>query len=133
MLLDEKAEKRFWKNVDRRGEDECWEWRRCCTEGGYGQFNLNKRMEIASRVAWTIANGLIPELFEGLPTFICHKCGNPKCCNPGHLFLGNPKINLKDSSIKGRQVYPQLWCKGAKVQRCKPSQVFKDRRSNSRS
>lgn len=112
MVLGEKAIDRFWTNVDVKGGDECWPWLRYCNQDGYGRFKLNGKYEQAHRVAWTLANGLIPELFEDLPSKICHSCDNPPCCNPNHLFLGNQLINLEDSAAKGRQSYPQPWSKG---------------------
>lgn len=108
MVLDQSDVVRFWGNVNVRSENECWFWKRCCNPKGYGQFKLNGRMEQAHRVSWFLANGSIPELFEGLSSQICHSCDNPKCSNPNHLFLGNNKINMQDSAVKGRKSGPQL-------------------------
>lgn len=107
MFLFDSDIERFWNGVFIRGEDECWEWLRSCNNRGYGLFRLNGRTEKAHRVSWVLQNGLISELFEGMPACILHKCDNPPCCNPNHLFLGNRKINQKDSAIKGRQCFPR--------------------------
>lgn len=112
MVLDEVVVDRFWEGVDIQGENDCWEWKRSCADG-YGRFWVNLRMEGAHRVSWTIARGVIPELFEELPACVCHKCDNRKCCNPNHLFLGNSKVNQKDSAVKGRHAYPQPWQRGS--------------------
>lgn len=94
-------EGRFWSKVDRRGGDECWLWKAAMRrpEEGYGAFWLNGRHQPASRVSWMITNGPIPEGMKAL-----HKCDNPSCVNPSHLFLGTNDDNMADRSAKGRQV-----------------------------
>ena len=101
MILTQADIDRFWSFVGVRGSDECWEWIGFCSRG-YGRFGLNGESKRAHRVAFVIANGQIPELFEQLPAYICHKCDNRKCCNPAHLFLGNHLVNQKDSVVKNR-------------------------------
>lgn len=117
MILTQVDVDRFWSGVVRRGEDGCWEWARCRDKDGYGLFTLNNKMKKTHRVAYIIANGPIPELFEGFPTYVCHTCDTPPCCNPNHLFLGNAEINAKDSAAKDRksfsrqrsQFFPRPW------------------------
>lgn len=59
----------------------------------------------ASRFAWTITNG---EVEEG--QHVLHRCDNPRCCNPGHLFLGTHQENMKDKAKKGRsRNHKDLW------------------------
>jgi hypothetical protein len=88
---------RFWSKVDKRGEDECWEWKDHKDRGGYGKIWLSGRNVLAHRFAWVIANGKMP---DGL--FACHKCDNPACCNPNHLFAGTSQDNIDDRVRKGR-------------------------------
>lgn len=102
MILSQSDIDRFQSGVNHLGPDDCWEWLRSCDSGGYGRFQLNGTNELSHRVAWILMNGPIPELFEGLPSVVCHSCDNPFCCNPGHLFLGNNKINNQDCAFKGR-------------------------------
>jgi predicted HTH domain antitoxin len=54
-------------------------------------------MARAHKVAWILTNGPIP---NGL--MVCHKCDNPPCCNPNHLFLGTQTENMQDALAKGR-------------------------------
>lgn len=84
----------------------CWGWSGCCPKNpGYGQFRSNMKIIRAHRASWIIHYGEIPK-----GKFVCHKCDNPICSNPDHLFLGTCKDNNYDCIKKGR--HPTLGKKG---------------------
>jgi hypothetical protein len=98
--LSAKDQARFQLNVI-IGENptDCHDWKLGKISRGYGVFWLRGKQSRASRVAYTIAFGEIP---DGM--FVCHKCDNPSCVNPLHLFLGSTEENMSDMKSKGRQM-----------------------------
>lgn len=96
---------RFWSKVDVRGDNECWEWQATKnTRGGYGCFK-NKREDgkfhqgRAHRIALELHLGR----FISSQTLVCHKCDNPPCCNPSHLYEGTFANNMQDSYDRNRR------------------------------
>lgn len=87
----------FWNKVDIKSDSECWKWAGCKIPGGYGYFKLGRKMQGAHRASWLINCGSIP---GGL--FVLHKCDNPPCVNPRHLWLGTAKDNTRDMFDKNR-------------------------------
>ena len=88
---------KFWSMCEKR-ENSCWEWSKCLHKDGYGQLNYHRKYWLAHRLAWALTNGEIP---PGM--CVCHKCDNPKCINPDHLFLGSHADNMNDMKKKGRR------------------------------
>lgn len=92
-------EKRFWEKV--RMGPSCWEWLGATAGRGYGVvLGSNRRQIYAHRASWALAHGEIP---PGLS--VCHKCDNPICVRPDHLFLGDSAANHADMVAKGRSTY----------------------------
>lgn len=75
----------------------CLEWQKTTNEHGYGIIRYRKKNWRAHRLVWTLTRGDVP---NGLD--VCHKCDNPRCCEPGHLFLGSRTDNMRDCASKGR-------------------------------
>lgn len=75
----------------------CHNWRGGLNLTGYGVLSYKHEKWLAHRLSFTLAYGSIPDNL-----YICHKCDNPKCINPEHLFLGSQKDNLTDMTSKGR-------------------------------
>lgn len=86
---------RFWANVQKT--DTCWIWTGCRSHN-YGLMGANKTRILAHRFSWELHNGPIP---DGLG--VLHRCDNPPCVNPDHLFLDTFEDNMKDKIAKGRQ------------------------------
>ncbi len=98
---------RFWPKVNKDGPivrvklGRCWVWTRSTGRFGYGRFTLPpggaRNWEEAHRVSWRLAYGDI-----AADRMVLHRCDNPPCVNPEHLFLGDSVVNARDRSVKGR-------------------------------
>ncbi len=109
-------EKRLWLKVDKNGPlhpvlgTRCWVWTGATHDGGYGFIypGGGARRRTTHRFSLELATGKV------LPksVCVCHRCDNPPCVNPDHLFEGSASINAKDMWEKGRGK-PHAFSRGA--------------------
>lgn len=88
-------EERFWKSINKT--EGCWEWTGFTNDDGYGKIAINGEPVSVHRFSYQLHYGEIP-----LGLQVLHKCDNPPCCRPDHLFLGTRDENHKDKTIKCR-------------------------------
>lgn len=99
---------RFWAKVDKNGPipercpelGPCWPWTAYCDGNGRGRVGVDGRADKASRVSWHLTFGEIP---DGMS--VLHKCDNPPCVRPDHLFLGTQTENMRDMVVKQRNAF----------------------------
>lgn len=97
---------RFWRSIIISPEpDGCWLWALVPSKAGYGMFVCGRKWKMLShRAAWLLATGEDPGR-----SFVCHRCDNPRCVNPNHLFLGTHTDNMRDMIAKGRNRNDIRW------------------------
>lgn len=88
---------RFWSHVRVVSPGKCWYWMAFADDGEVGQFKIDGKAEIASRVAYRLAHGDIP---DGM--VVRHTCDTPLCCNPKHLLIGTHADNVQDRVSRDR-------------------------------
>jgi len=92
---------RFWARAEQPAiASACWIWRGAVKASGYGQMTVSltpkRKVVSAHRLAWLLINGEIGDMC------VLHRCDNPLCVNPDHLFLGTILDNWNDCVAKGR-------------------------------
>jgi len=97
---DHEFQKRFWENVQIKDKDSCWVWVGARTEAGYGLIYFNGALEYSHRLSLKFNGIEIPPRYHA-----CHKCDNPLCVNPSHLYAGSPQNNANDRVERDRHAY----------------------------
>lgn len=134
MNLTTKQLERFNSKIKKTKS--CWLWEGAYHYNGYGCIKINNKTLRVNRLSWFLKNGKIPK-----NRYVLHKCDNPKCVNPKHLFLGTAQDNIDDCIKKGRfrvasgknhgtkthperiatgerhgsKTHPEKWVKGEKI------------------
>lgn len=94
-MFSEKTLQLFWSKVDK--SNDCWEWTRTRDKDGYGIFCFGGENYRAHRYSFMLTTGNLDKKI-----LVLHKCDNPGCVNPSHLFLGTHRDNVLDMIKKGR-------------------------------
>jgi hypothetical protein len=90
--------KKIKDNIKQNPKTFCWEWQGRLNQDGYGRPHVGGKQIMAHRLSYETFVGKIP---KGL--LVLHKCDNPCCVNPNHLFIGTDMDNQKDMIKKGRK------------------------------
>lgn len=99
-MKNDTREDRFWRKVFKDEDNHCWPWEGQ-KQNGYGRLEVvragHRTNAYAHRISWQLHYGTIPRGMH-----VLHRCDNPACVNPAHLFLGDQRANNADKVAKKR-------------------------------
>lgn len=117
---DPRLPRRFWGKVRPEPTTGCWLWTAAADHHGYGRFGVRtKLVRLAHRHAYIVL--VDPEIGS---LEVCHRCDNPSCVNPEHLFAGSHTDNMRDMSRKGRHRLNNLPLRNALKTHCSRGHPF---------
>ncbi len=96
------TEENFWSFLASEDSNGCRVWTGNINNDGYGSMSMAGKFMLAHRVAFILHN----KIHITSKDHVCHRCDNPPCCNPAHLFIGNAAINMQDMWNKKRHTRP---------------------------
>lgn len=97
-IMEKKHIDNLWSKIEVRDSNVCWEWRGARNKHGYGITTIRNKQHLSHRIVWLHQHGVM-----NLSMKVLHRCDNPPCCNPSHLFLGTQSDNVYDMIAKGRR------------------------------
>lgn len=96
MVIDKKHIEKFNQKIS-KFDNGCWHWQGMKDKDGYGKIKINNKRTSAHRLSMIMVHGDIPE-----NNWVLHKCDNPSCVNPEHLYFGSPSQNSLDRENRKR-------------------------------
>lgn len=97
-ISEETRKRKFLDRVMPEPNTGCWFWLGASGSHGYGNVSYQSKTTTAHRAAYLMFKGEIPD-----GKLVCHRCDEPSCVNPDHLWLGNHNDNMQDMVGKNRQ------------------------------
>jgi hypothetical protein len=116
---------KFISKINFAGSMDCWVF---STSKGYAQFPVQSFWYPAPRISFKVFTGIDP-----LDKLICHRCDNPPCVNPNHLYAGTPRENARDVIVRKRNItIPRGWDINRPVIRAKYLAMQAEKRAKAR-